>query len=84
VIQNVKLVWRTKRRQILIAWLAAWPTLTLVLFALQPFSRDWPLPLRSLASATAMVLIMNFFSVPTVRASRAKSETDFRGTYALF
>lgn len=65
MLNTIQYQWRTKRRQILIAWLAAWPTLTVVLFVLGPFSYDWPLPLRSLASATAMVLIMNFFSVPT-------------------
>jgi antibiotic biosynthesis monooxygenase (ABM) superfamily enzyme len=68
MINHLKSVWRTKRRQILIAWLAAWPTLTLVLFTLQPFSHNWPLPLRSLVSATAMVLMMNFISVPSVSA----------------
>jgi antibiotic biosynthesis monooxygenase (ABM) superfamily enzyme len=68
MINHIKSVWRTKRHQILIAWLAAWPTLTLVLFALQPFSHNWPLPLRSLVSATAMVLMMNFISVPSVSA----------------
>ena len=56
-----------KARQILVAWLAAWPTLTLVLYSLQPFSTDWPLPMRSLASATGMALLMNLVSVPLVR-----------------
>jgi hypothetical protein len=45
---------RTKAQSVVVAWLAAWPTLTAVLFCLQPFTHDWPLPLRSLASATAM------------------------------
>jgi antibiotic biosynthesis monooxygenase (ABM) superfamily enzyme len=68
MIELVQTKWRSKRRQVLIAWFAAWPTLTLVLFALQSVSHDWPLPIRSLASATAMVLLMNFVSVPLVSA----------------
>jgi antibiotic biosynthesis monooxygenase (ABM) superfamily enzyme len=72
MIDQVLVIWRAKRHQILITWLAAWPTLTIVLYALQPVSRDWPVPLRSLASATAMVLMMNFISVPTVKAIAEK------------
>jgi antibiotic biosynthesis monooxygenase (ABM) superfamily enzyme len=66
MIKHLQAVWLNKRRQVLIAWLAAWPTLTTVLFLTQPFSHDWPLPLRSLVSATAMVIMMNFVSVPVV------------------
>lgn len=58
---------RTKAHAVMVAWLAAWPTLTAVLFCLQPFTHDWPLPLRSLASATAMAILMNLVSVPFVR-----------------
>jgi len=58
---------RTKAQSVVVAWLAAWPTLTAVLFCLQPFTHDWPLPLRSLASATAMAILMNLISVPLVR-----------------
>lgn len=65
---SFKTTWRSKKRQIMIAWLAAWPTLTVVLAVLQSIAGDWPLPLRSLASATSMVLLMNFLSVPTVTA----------------
>lgn len=54
-------------RQILVAWMAAWPTLTLVLALTQPFTGDWPLPLRSLLSASCMVLLMNLVSVPLIR-----------------
>lgn len=68
MIRQLHALWRTKRRQVFIGWLAAWPTLTTVLFLIQPYSHNWPLPLRSLVSATAMVLMMNFISVPTVSA----------------
>lgn len=68
MIDAIKIRWRAKRRQIMIAWLAAWPTLTAVLAVLQVVATGWPLPLRSLASATSMVLLMNFLSVPTVTA----------------
>ena len=68
MIDAIKTRWRTKRRQIIVAWLAAWPTLTVVLAVLQLVATGWPLPLRSLASATSMVLLMNFLSVPTVTA----------------
>lgn len=56
-----------KARQVLIAWIAAWPTLTLILYCLQPFASDWPVPMRSLASATGMAVLMNLVSVPLVR-----------------
>jgi antibiotic biosynthesis monooxygenase (ABM) superfamily enzyme len=72
MIKHFQAVWLNKRRQVLIAWLAAWPTLTTVLFLTQPFSHDWPLPLRSLVSATAMVIMMNFVSVPVVATMLAK------------
>ncbi len=64
MIRALTLVWRAKRRQMLIAWLAAWPTLTVVLGVLQPVTRGWPLPMRSLVSATAMVFLMNLVSIP--------------------
>jgi antibiotic biosynthesis monooxygenase (ABM) superfamily enzyme len=66
MIEWVQTKWHSKRRQVLVGWVAAWPTLTLVLFALQSVSHDWSLPMRSLASATAMVFLMNFVSVPIV------------------
>lgn len=72
MMKHIQAVWHNKRRQVLIAWLAAWPTLTTVLFLIQPFSHDWPLPLRSLVSATAMVIMMNFVSVPLVATMVAK------------
>ena len=72
---GIRTIWRAKRRQILIAWLAAWPTLTAVLAVLQLVAHGWPLPLRSLASATSMVLLMNFVSVPTVTAILARMGT---------
>lgn len=68
MLSRFKNLWHAKRRQVLVAWLAAWPTLTSILYLLQPFSHDWPLPMRSLASATAMVIMMNFVSVPLVSA----------------
>lgn len=68
MINTVKVRWRDKKRQILIAWVAAWLTLTVVLAVLQIVANGWPLPLRSLASATSMVLLMIFLSVPTVTA----------------
>ncbi len=68
MIAAIKTRWRAKRRLIMIALLAAWPTLTAVLAVLQLFATGCPLPLRSLASATSMVLLMNFLSVPTVTA----------------
>ena len=54
-------------RPVLIGWAAGWPTLTLVLLCLQPFTRDWPLPLRALVTAGAMAALMNLISVPLVR-----------------
>lgn len=56
-----------KVRQILLAWIAAWPTLTLILFVLRPVTEGWSLPLRALASSTGMVLTMNLVSLPLVR-----------------
>jgi antibiotic biosynthesis monooxygenase (ABM) superfamily enzyme len=55
-------------RPVLIGWAAGWPTLTLVLLCLQPFTRDWPLPLRALVTAGAMAVLMNLISVPLVRS----------------
>lgn len=60
-------LWPPVARRILLGWIAAWPTLTLVLLVLAPISTGWPLPLRSLASATGMVLAMNFLSLPLAR-----------------
>lgn len=68
MIAAIRQKWGARRRQVLIAWLAAWPTLTAVLFVLQTFSGGWPLPMRSLASSSAMTLLMNFVSVPMVTA----------------
>ena len=59
--------WPPVASRILIAWIAAWPKLTLILYLLTPVSTDWPLPLRSLASATGMVIAMNLVSVPLAR-----------------
>lgn len=56
-----------KARQVLVTWVAAWPTLTLILYCLHPFSAHWPLPIRSLASASGMAVLMNLVSVPLVR-----------------
>lgn len=60
------MIWQ-RLRQVLIGWVAGWPTLTLVLFCTQPFTHDWPLPLRALVSAAAMAMMMNLISVPLVR-----------------
>jgi antibiotic biosynthesis monooxygenase (ABM) superfamily enzyme len=80
MIELVRIKWRSKRQQVLVAWLAAWPTLTLVLFALQPLSQTWSLPMRSLASATAMVFLMNFVSVPIVSSILAMLIHSMKGT----
>ncbi len=71
MIGTINATWRARRRQILIAWLAAW-TLTLVLAVLQSVASGWPLPMRSPASATSMVLLMNLFSVPIITALVAR------------
>lgn len=64
--------WRGKARAILTTWIAAWPTLTAILVATQPFTRGWPLPLRALASATGMAFAMNLVSLPLARALVAR------------
>lgn len=67
-----------RARQVLVVWLAAWPTLTLVMFLISPFTALWPIPAKALASVTAMAPIMNLGSIPLLKAahrrvSRARS-----------
>lgn len=56
-----------KCKQVAGTFLVAWPTLAVILPCLSPVARDWPLPLRSLASATSMAITMNLVNVPVVR-----------------
>lgn len=60
--------WHPRLKHVVVVWLAAWPTLTLVLALLAPFTASWPTPLKALASVTAMAPIMTFCSVPVLKA----------------
>lgn len=60
--------WHPRAVQVVLVWLAAWPTLSLILWVISPFTSNWPVPARALASATAMAPTMNFVSVPLLKA----------------
>lgn len=60
--------WHPRAVQVVLVWLAAWPTLSLILSVTSPFTSNWPVPARALASATAMAPTMNFVSVPLLKA----------------
>ncbi len=54
-------------RRLLISWLAAWPTITILLVVLTPVMSTWPLALRTLVLSGLMVLIMQFLAVPLLQ-----------------
>jgi antibiotic biosynthesis monooxygenase (ABM) superfamily enzyme len=61
------MIWRTFR-----AWLAVYPVATLVVWMFGPLVRDWPLPLRTMASTIFIVPLVVMVSTPLVeRGSRA-------------
>lgn len=60
--------WHPRAVQVILVWLAAWPTLSLILSVISPFTSNWSVPARALASATAMAPTMNFVSVPLLKA----------------
>ena len=63
--------WHPRAVQVVLVWLAAWPTLSLILSVISPFTSNWPVPARALASATAMAPTMNFVSVHCSKQSCA-------------
>ena len=51
-------------RRLVIVWLAAWPTITVLLAILAPLIESWPLPIRTLILTALMVPIMQLWVVP--------------------
>ncbi len=69
--------WHPRAVQVVLVWLAAWPTLSLILTVISPFTTNWSVPARALASATAMAPIMNLISVPLLQAILRKVCSGF-------
>ena len=53
-------------RRVLITWAAAWPTITVLLFALEGVLGHWPLALRTLLLTGLMVPAMTVLIVPSL------------------
>ncbi|WP_375230054.1 hypothetical protein [Roseobacter sp. S98] len=53
-------------RGVLITWDAAWPTITVLLFALEDMLGHWPLALRTLVLTGLMVPAMSLLIVPAL------------------
>lgn len=51
-------------RTFLIAWMVAWPTITVLIGVLEDVIGDWPLPLRTLLLTGLMVLSMQTLLMP--------------------
>ncbi|MEL6745095.1 MAG: hypothetical protein AAFO68_06465 [Pseudomonadota bacterium] len=51
-------------RTFLIAWMVAWPTITVLIGVLEDVIGDWPLPLRTLLLTGLMVLSMQTLFLP--------------------
>lgn len=39
--------WHPRAVQAVLVWLAAWPTLSLILWVISPFTSNWPVPARA-------------------------------------
>jgi hypothetical protein len=70
--------WHPRAVQVFLVWLAAWPTLSLILSVISPFTANWPVSARALASATAMAPTMNLISVPLLKAILRMVRSGFR------
>ncbi len=53
-------------RAVVVTWLAAYPTITLLVAPLRPITKGWPLPLQTLLLASLMVPLMVLWVRPFV------------------
>ncbi|MDJ0642871.1 MAG: hypothetical protein QNJ15_08640 [Erythrobacter sp.] len=53
-------------RMVAVAWIAVWPTITLLLTIVEPLARGWPLPLRTLLVSAVMVPAMVLVLFPAI------------------
>lgn len=53
-------------RAVVVTWLAAYPTITLLVALLRPITKGWPLPLQTLLLASLMVPLMVLWVRPFV------------------
>ena len=65
-------------RSILISWIAAWPTITVLLSALEGILSHWPLALRTLVLTGLMVPTITLMIVPAINILIEHSIRYFR------
>ncbi|MEM0984132.1 MAG: hypothetical protein AAGI17_09305 [Planctomycetota bacterium] len=51
-------------RQATITFIGAWPTITILLYALNPLIGDWPMPLQTALLALLMVIALTWLVIP--------------------
>ncbi|MEM8651915.1 MAG: hypothetical protein AAGF54_15375 [Pseudomonadota bacterium] len=65
-------------RRMIITWIAAWPTITGLLLALQDILGHWPLVMRTLVLTGLMVPTMTLVIVPILNILLEHVERYFR------
>lgn len=53
-------------RAVMVAWLAVWPTITLLLTVVEPMVQSWPLALKTLLVSAVMVPTMVLVLIPAI------------------
>ena len=71
-----------RTQTMLVTWLAAWPTITLLLAALEPVLIGLPLPVRTLALSALMVPAMVLGTIPLARRLLARAHVAQRASRA--
>ena len=69
---------RATMKAVLIAWAAAWPTITVLLLVLAEPTEGWPLPARTLLLTGLMVPAMLLVMVPALTLLVGRIERRWR------
>ena len=60
-------LWSGKQKQTLLVWLAVYPTITGLVWALEPVLNHLAMPVRTLLLSSLMVPIMVYGAMPIIR-----------------
>ena len=71
-----ELLWSGKQKQTVLIWLAVYPIITGLVWALEPVLNDMSIPLRTLLLSVLMVPIMVYIAMPLIQtlSNQGKSQ----------
>ena len=64
--------WPERTKRAVVLWLVVYPTITALLYLLQPLIGDWPLISRTLVLTLIMVPLLQFVLLPRAQSLFAK------------